>query len=309
MNTMPRAYQTETDLQKMCALLQAGYSAHADAYYIHIGELYLCLYNWLNGHNPWQYIYLWDDPADPDQLLGWALLSTPWSSFDVFVRPELWNSAWAGVVNRWVEEKSIEKAREQGHKQIWRMNVAETDNGLRKYISERCFQEVTDYTMLLMDCDLDRALPLCSQPGGYVLRRVKELDAANRAAAQHTAFKVDTPFEEYLQQYEHFIASPGYAKGCDWVVVAPDRCIVSFCIVWPDSVSRLGQVDPVGTHPDFQRQGFGKIILGKGLQYLQSVGMRSARLSVRVDNVAAIKLYESIGFRVTNKLLTYQKLL
>jgi hypothetical protein len=53
-----------------------------------MGELYLCLLNWLDGNDPWQHIYLWDDPADPERLLGWALLSTPWSAFDVFVRPE-----------------------------------------------------------------------------------------------------------------------------------------------------------------------------------------------------------------------------
>ena len=47
--------------------------------------------------------------------------------------------------------------------------------------------------------------------------------------------------------------------------------------------------------------------MGVGLQHLQSVGMRLARICVRADNLAAIKLYESVGFRRVDNLLTYRK--
>jgi len=159
MNIVPRTYRDVSDLQKMCAILQTGCAAQTDAYYIHPCELNLCLFNWLDGHNPWKHITIWDDPVDPEHLLGWALLSTLWSSFDVFFQPELWKSAWAGDVNTWVEEKSIEKAREQSHRQIWRLNVAEKDKSLRAYVCSRGFQEEPNYAMLLLESNLDRELP------------------------------------------------------------------------------------------------------------------------------------------------------
>lgn len=307
METIPRAYQTEADLHKMCALLQTGCKAQTNVYYIHPGELNLCLYNWLAGQNPWQAIYLWDDPASPDRLLGWGLLSTPWSGFDVFVQPELWNSAWSGQANTWVEEEAIRKGHEQGHRHLWRMNVAETDEGLRERLAGRDFEEFPDYAMLSMECDLSRELPQYSLPKGYIARPTEEFDTADRAAVQHRAFEMEITIEEHLQRYRHFMASPGYTRGRDWIVADADRHVISFCGVWPDSVSLMGQIDPVGTHPDFQQRGFGKVVVATGLQYLRSVGMQSARICVQVGNKAAVKLYESIGFQVTNRLLTYRK--
>jgi hypothetical protein len=152
-------YQTEADLQKMRRLLQTGLLAQTEAYFIHPGELDLCLYNWLDGNDPWQTIYLWDDPADPGHLLGWALLYPPWSGFDVFVQPELWDSAWAGEVNAWVEAKACEKAHEQERRQLWRNNVADGDHFLREYLCGRGFQEAPEHAMLSKECDLERELP------------------------------------------------------------------------------------------------------------------------------------------------------
>jgi len=291
----------------MRLLLQAGLAAQGEAYYIHPGELDLCLFNWLDGHDPWQQIYLWDDPGDPNHLQGWALLSTPWSSFDVFVQPGLWGSPWAGEVNAWVEGRSIEQALKQGHRQVWRMNVAETDVSLQAHLSGRGFEREPIHDMLLMRCELGGELPQVSIPAGYAVRPVDERYARSRAAAQHAAFKVDKPFSEYLEQYQHFMASPAYCRGRDWAVVTVEGDIAAFCSVWPDEVSLTGMVDPVGTHPGHQRKGLGRAILVTGLGELRSAGLHSAQLCVRNNNVAAIRLYESVGFRLTNRLLTYKK--
>ncbi len=105
------------------------------------------------------------------------------------------------------------------------------------------------------------------------------------------------------------MASPGYSKDCDWAVIAPDGRVAVFCIVWPDGKSQIGQFEPVGTHPDFQRRGLGKAIMLTGMRYLRDLGMRDVRICVLADNPAAIKLYESVGFREVNKLFLHEKAL
>jgi ribosomal protein S18 acetylase RimI-like enzyme len=65
--------------------------------------------------------------------------------------------------------------------------------------------------------------------------------------------------------------------------------------------------EPVGTHPDFQRQGLGKAVLREALRCLRENGMHSAIVSTAADNEPAIKLYEAAGFRVANSLVIYQK--
>lgn len=307
MKIEPSLYQAEGDLLKIRLLLQAGLVAQAEAYFIHPGELDLCLYNWLDGHDPWHDIFLWDDPDDPRLLLGWGMLYTPWSGFDVFVQPELWNSAWAAEVNTWVEGKACQKAREQGRRQVWRNNVAEADGFLREHLYGRGFQEAPEHAMLSMECDLERELPTVLLPEGFTLLIVQASDAFQRARAQHLAFEADLPFAEYLLKYQHFMASPGYTRGRDWIVTAPDGRVASFCVAWPDSASRIGQIDPVGTHPEFQRKGLGKAVMIAGLRDLQSARMRIARICVQAGNAAALGLYEGLGFRRMEKLLAYQK--
>lgn len=306
MNTAPRTYRDSSDLQKMYALLQAGCAdQETEAYYAHPGDLKWWLFNWLDGQNPWQHIYLWDDPADPERLLGWGLF-VPWGAFDVFVQPELCDSARADEINTWMEEKSAGLAREQGHTALLRMNVAETDKRLRQHLCGCGFQHVPQ-DMLAMRCSLERQLPQPVLPAGYAVRPVAEADADSRAAAQHAAFQSAAPWPDYRQKYSHFMASPGYPAGCDWAVIALDGRVAAFCIAWPDAVSRIGQIEPVGTQPDFQRKGLGKAVLLAGMRHLKTLGMCSARICVLADNPAAFKLYESVGFRTVNKLFLHQK--
>jgi ribosomal protein S18 acetylase RimI-like enzyme len=83
----------------------------------------------------------------------------------------------------------------------------------------------------------------------------------------------------------------------------------AFCIAWPDAVNQVGLFEPVGTHPDFQRQGLGKAVMLETLRRLQRAGMRQAIVSTGADNTPAIHLYASAGFRIVNRLMTYKKLL
>lgn len=306
MDIVPRIYRDPSDLQKMCALLQAGCADQTtNAYYAHPGDLNWWLFNWLDGLDPWQHIYLWDARANSEQLLGWGLFA-PWGAFDVFVQPELCNSVWVVEINAWMEGKSAELTREQGHTCLQRANVAETDKPLRAHLSARGFQHVPD-DMLAMRCPLERELPQPILPQGYTLRPVEETDTVSRAAAQHAAFRSGTPLQEYLHKYGHFMASLGYPKGCDWAVISPDGRVAAFCIAWPDAVSRIGQIEPVGTHPDLQRRGLGRAVMLAGMRHMQGLGMRSARTCVLADNPPALRLYESVGFRTVNRLLLYQK--
>lgn len=308
MNIVPRIYRDASDLQKMCALLQAGCAdPTTNAYYPHPGDLNWWLFYWLDAQNPWQYIYLWDAPVHPERLLGWGLVF-PWGAFDVFVQPELCDSAWAADVNIWMEAKSAQMAREQGHTHLLRMNVAETDKHLREHLRGRGFQHIPE-DMLAMRLSLGPELPLPVLPNGYVVRPVEETHALSRAAAQHAAFRSVKPLIDYSQTYSHFMASPGYPKGCDFAVIAPDGRAAAFCIVWPDPLSGIGQIEPVGTHPDFQRKGLGRAVMLAGMRHLQSLGMSSARICVLADNPAAFKLYQNVGFRAVNKLLLHQKTL
>ena len=52
----------------------------------------------------------------------------------------------------------------------------------------------------------------------------------------------------------------------------------------------------IAVDPDFQRQGFGKALLEHLIDELEKRGVLTLWLEVRASNVAAIALYESLGF-------------
>ncbi|CAI0984236.1 ribosomal protein S18-alanine N-acetyltransferase [Serratia entomophila] len=52
----------------------------------------------------------------------------------------------------------------------------------------------------------------------------------------------------------------------------------------------------IAIHPDWQRRGFGRILLNALIEQLESRGVATLWLEVRASNGAAIALYEDLGF-------------
>lgn len=62
--------------------------------------------------------------------------------------------------------------------------------------------------------------------------------------------------------------------------------------------STLGAVQNVGITPDARGLGLGRALVLKSLHGFRAAGMRRVYLEVTAENVAAVELYRSVGFRV-----------
>jgi mycothiol synthase len=307
MEIEPRPFHDETDLEKMRDLLQAGRRAKNGTYYIHIGDLNWWLFYPAWEYDPWQHVYLWDDSADPVHLLGWALFSPRWGSYDVYVQPELRGTAQAESMYSWAEGKLAGLRRADGKKDLYVMWVSQADQVLDEYFKRRGYH-LTQDDVVYMSRALTAPLPACTIPAGYKVRSTAgEADALARARAQYGAFESTRPFDIYADRFRCFMLSPVYDPELDVVAVAPDGQIGAFCIVWPDPLNKVGLFEPVGTHPDFKRRGLGKAVMSEALHRLQERGMVEACVCTNANNTPAVKLYESVGFRTVDIHLTYKK--
>jgi mycothiol synthase len=303
----PRHFRDEGDLDGIRSLLRAGRRANNGTYYVHTGDINWWLHYPPFGVDLFEHLYVWDDPATPGRLLAWVLLSyDSYSTFDVVIQPELRGTPLALEMLDWAEQKMTSILRSLGKDKIRVMWIFEDDAVMGETLRKRGFQvHAADVHMV---CSLDEPIQPSSMADGWKVRAccgLAEVEA--RAAAQYGAFGSSAPLEKYLGRFRRFMQSGVYNPEWDIVTVREDGKIGAFCITWPDPLNRVGLFEPVGAHPDFQRQGLGKMIMREALYRLRENGMRRAIVSTAEDNAPAIKLYEAAGFRIVNRLMTYQK--
>lgn len=159
--------------------------------------------------------------------------------------------------------------------------------------------------MVACSLDLDRLEP--SEPDPRVSTVDRSDDLGARLSVTHAAFGVDRPFDDYVAGYRRFMDSPAYPDGWDLVAWTPEHEAAACCIAWPDPVSRVGNFEPVATHPSFHRQGFATLVLRDGLRRLREAGMRRAVVRTPADNVAALALYRSVGFEPDHEQLSFRR--
>jgi ribosomal protein S18 acetylase RimI-like enzyme len=294
-----RPYEGMHDLNAMLDLLTEGARAKNGTHYPHRGDLQWWLFysdipleTWLSE------IQLWFEDA---RFAGWALLSRQEQSFDVFVLPELRDSAREREILEWSLQHMSTVDSVQS---IW---ISEHDDVRIRWLEQNGFKRQAAFTEHFKR-SLSGSLDGPALPEGFSIRSSRgEEDARLRAACSHAAFGSAKPFEEYWPRTLHFMQSAVYVPEHEIFVIAPSGEVAAYCIIWTDKVTRLGHFEPVGTHPDFQRKGLGKCLLYEGFRRLRAEGMTEADLCTNYDNPPAIGLYESVGFQKSERLLTYRK--
>ncbi|HEY4607101.1 MAG TPA: GNAT family N-acetyltransferase [Acidimicrobiia bacterium] len=147
------------------------------------------------------------------------------------------------------------------------------------------------FTRHLTSDDIPQALP-----AGFTLRPVSgEEEADRRRHASHAAFGSTMGPTEHLKRYLRFMRSPVYESERDLVAVTPDGRIASFVIWWPDA-SGIGQIEPMGTDPAFQRQGVGRALMRYAFSRMKDAGMTQVRVITDDYRMDAVAFYPAVGF-------------
>ena len=131
-------------------------------------------------------------------------------------------------------------------------------------------------------------------PDGYTLRSVRIPDDIPARVVVHRAAFAPSKMTE--AKYELLIGQRLYAPERDIVIEAPDGTFAAFAMCWADPVGSIGEFEPVGTHPDHQRRGLGRVIMRHGLRLMRAAGLRDALVFSLQSNAASEALYRSAGF-------------
>ncbi|MHA2251013.1 MAG: GNAT family N-acetyltransferase [Candidatus Kariarchaeaceae archaeon] len=87
-----------------------------------------------------------------------------------------------------------------------------------------------------------------------------------------------------------------YVQDLDLVIVAPDGTFAAFATFRMDPVSRLTNLEPLGTHPDYRKLGLGKALLFELLSRVQKYNPTLLYIGGAANTPAANRLYDVTGY-------------
>lgn len=122
--------------------------------------------------------------------------------------------------------------------------------------------------------------------------------------------QIDTPSKSSVTEELHrgVMMSWPYRPDLDRIILAPDGTPAACCICWYDQKNKVGELEPVGTHPEFRRLGLGRAVCLAALHKLKELGADQAIVYPRGDDAYPVprQLYGSIGFKPYGRTVTYR---
>jgi ribosomal protein S18 acetylase RimI-like enzyme len=283
-------------------LLMEARARTEDWRYAHVGELAFSFFMVACHLNPQEHIRLWHAGG---RLVGYAILGED-PSFDWQVLPEY---EWRGIeaeAMAWAEARLLElRARDAQRWGGTLVSGSRQDNPARiAFLELHGFRLGGQFSEVNLLRSLDEPIPEPVAPAGCQVRAVAEIgEINNRAEAQREVWRPWTVGDVTDDNYASFMRMPGYRRDLDVVAVAQDGVIAAYVNGWIDPVNRIGDLGPVGARPAYRRRGMTRAVLLECLRRMRALGMNRACVSTGVTNTPAIRLYESIGFRVVNQYL------
>ena len=296
-----RTYTGEADLKRLQNFNAAAIAATEHCGYLHPGDIPHHIYNGNRHYDPVDLMTIWEDEHG---VAAWLLADPGHKSFDAQVRPDLRGGAFERDVLQLATERTITLMQQHNIASDYLYADAfRGDSARRELLTALGYEPDGGLPYVLNKTEI-KAVEMPALPPGFAFRSARGIeDAANLAEVHNASFGSNwTP-----ALYQKVMESPGYAPERELVICGPDGVYVAFTIIWFDHLNRTGSFEPVGTHKDYRRRGFGRALMVYGMQQMAAAGMVFATVAHFGENEAARGLYQVCGFKPWHLLDDYKK--
>jgi len=300
MKTFSRTYNSDEDLKSVMAFLREVFS-----------ETSSCQ-NWFpdrfeDSHEGggsvkgigdtriWEEV---DDKSTPSRKI--VALANPESPNDYFVQVDPAYSFLEREIFEWIERHRLEKKKNSNKKEKLRIHTIEGNSVRESLLSELGYKK-GEIFMYLRFRRVDLPVPAVGFPEGYEIRSVRgRSDYDQLASVTRLVFGHGEWFN--AKTYEGITLCSFYKQDLDLVAVAPDGTFTSFCTFRMDPISKITNLEPVGTHPNYRKLGLAKALIFEGLR--RAMRYDPTLFYVGGANTPATnRLYDSVGY--TERLAEY----
>ena len=237
------------------------------------------------------------------ELTAWAVFQPAWWNLDFAVHPSLRGSEMEQEVFSWGKEQMLKYSKHTGEEFWGSVEIFEDTPLAARTIKNLEAAGFTpfDWSILRFELDLSRELPPAQLPAGYKIRPLHGTGEVQAYVDLHRA-----AFDSERMTFEwrsRTLNHPSYRPELDLIVENEENVPVGFCICW--GREKVGQIEPLGVHPDYQGMGLGTALEIFAYQTLKAHGAGLINVDHASFNEKAIALSQKTGFRQTNNALRY----
>jgi mycothiol synthase len=300
MKIVSRAYSSDEDLKSVMTFLREVFN-ETNSYQNWFPDRFENSHegggsvHWVGDIRIWEEM---DDESTRSRKI--VALANPESPNDYFIQVNPAYSFLEREIFEWIERHRLEKKKNPSKKEKLRVHTIE-GNSVRELLLSELGYKKGETSMYLRLRPVDLPIPDVSCPEGYGIRSVKgRSDYDQLASVIRLVFGHGEWFD--AEVYEGITRCSFYKQDLDLVAVAPDGTFASFCTFRMDPMSKITNLEPVGTHPTYRKLGLAKTLIFEGLR--RAMRYNPALFYVGAANTpAANQLYDSVGY--TEKLAEY----
>jgi len=250
---------------------------------------------------------LWLDEAG--QLMGWAVLQTPFWTIDYVIHPSAETMLHPEIV-AWADQRAQKILNTPLGHPAWYVMAFEDQTQRICDLEEAGFACQSDvgedsWSKVLMRRSTSIPVKVYQPPAGYKVRSLKGKEEINAHVELHrSVFESKNMTADWRLRTIH---QPAYRRDLDIVVESPEGQLVAFCVAWFDSELHAGHIEPLGCHKDFRKYALGRVALSEALHRLQSLGAENIYVETDSYRNTAFRLYEFFDFQVIKNVLVYRK--
>jgi len=254
-----------------------------------------------------EYIKIWENTDDADsssftEILAVTLLKP---SGDCWIQIHPNYRYLEKKIVLWLEKQRRKIKSDKNDKSELRFRVDETDEKRIALMTELGYENLglAEYNRRR---PIDAPIPEYQLPEGFSIRSADiEKDFIQYKKVQSSVFPhCNSMTEERLKLYA---TASFYNTDLDLVAVNRHGYFAAFCTVRMDPVSRMAELEPVGTHPNYRKLGLAKSVIFEGLRRVQKYHPSSMCILGAAASEAANRLYESVGFTESTEVHLWRK--
>jgi GNAT superfamily N-acetyltransferase len=246
----------------------------------HVGDVAWQRFQHTGREGEWR-IRLWEENGEP---VAWAWVKRL-ASLQHEIHPRHRGGALHAELLDWFEAEVEEDE--------LRTSSLSTDTERLEALRNRGYKVDPDARAFVYHaCELDEVVKP-EVPDGYRLRTVEPDDVGRRVELHRVVW---APSRVTVESFANVQAAWPYRADLDCVAEAPGGSFAAYCLAWLDPENRVGELEPVGTHPDHRRLGLASAVCGFAHQRLRQEGAELA-IVYSLAGSDATALYESLGMR------------